>query len=32
MGDAMKMDEYVPTITPIRNENAKSFKTGPPNK
>ena len=28
----MKMDEYVPTITPIRKENAKSFRTGPPKK
>ena len=32
LGDAMKMDEYVPTITPIRKENAKSFRTGPPKK
>src|SRR3954470_18693353 len=32
IGDAMKMDEYVPTITPIRNENAKSLRTGPPKK
>jgi hypothetical protein len=32
IGDAMKMDEYVPTMTPIRKENAKSFRTGPPKK
>jgi hypothetical protein len=32
MGEAIKMEEYVPTITPIRKEKAKSFRTGPPKK
>src|SRR5438874_5327929 len=32
IGEAMKMDEYVPTMMPIKIANAKSRSTGPPKK
>src|SRR4029078_6623371 len=32
IGEAMKIEEYVPTTTPMRIEKAKSCSTGPPKK